>query len=84
MPDLTKGITWSQLSIEPPRIIEICGDERYVTGSLHEISETFHNLSVTRHVRCVTTEILNSMVDHAVIRFQHVVASGGSHIEHIM
>ena len=40
--------------------------------------------SVTKHLRCVTKEILKATVDHAVLRFQHVVASGGSHIEHIM
>ena len=40
--------------------------------------------SITKHVRCVTKEILNVTVDHAVLCFQHVVAAGGSHIEHIM
>ncbi|GFV86768.1 uncharacterized protein TNCV_3964981 [Trichonephila clavipes] len=40
--------------------------------------------SISRHVRCVTTEILNAIVDHAFLRFQHVFTSGASHIEHIM
>ncbi|GFX50203.1 hypothetical protein TNCV_2782251 [Trichonephila clavipes] len=40
--------------------------------------------SIMRHVRCVTTEILNETVVHADLRFQHVVACGGSHIHQIM
>ena len=38
----------------------------------------------SRIVWCVTTEILNTMVDHDVLTFQHVVAYGGSHTEHIL
>ena len=37
--------------------------------------------SITRHARYVTIEILNATVDHAVLRFQHVVGSSGLHIE---
>ncbi|GFU72707.1 uncharacterized protein TNCV_193941 [Trichonephila clavipes] len=40
--------------------------------------------SMARHVRCVTTDILNVTVDNSVLRFQHVVATGGSHIEHVI
>ena len=39
---------------------------------------------ITSLVRCVTTLILNASVVHAVLPFQHVVLSGGLHIEHIM
>ena len=40
--------------------------------------------SITKHVRCDTKEIANTTVDYVFLRFQLVVASGGSHIEHIM
>ncbi|GFS50906.1 hypothetical protein TNCV_4848001 [Trichonephila clavipes] len=57
----------------PPKLDFTKGRERHAPAA--ELKS-----SITRHVRCVTTEILNATVDHAVL----LVASGGSHIEHIM
>ncbi|GFV13988.1 hypothetical protein TNCV_524651 [Trichonephila clavipes] len=58
--------------------------ERTVDPSIQHASVAELKPDIKRHVRCVKTDILNATMHHAVLRFQHVVASGGSHIEHIM
>lgn len=75
----------------PPRSPDLNPCDFYLWGHLKDMVYRERHASVAdlkssikRHVRCVTPEILNATVDHAVLRFQHVVASGGSHIEHIM
>ncbi|GFW22233.1 hypothetical protein TNCV_1429871 [Trichonephila clavipes] len=60
--------------------IFICGDIWKIWFIDNHISVAELKTSITRHVRCVTT----AMVEHDVLRFQHVVASSGSHIDHII
>ena len=40
--------------------------------------------SVTKHVKCVTTEILNARVGLTLLLFQNIVVSGGSRIKQVM
>ncbi|GFW96553.1 transposable element tc3 transposase [Trichonephila clavipes] len=75
----------------PPRSPDLNPYDFYLWGLLKDIvyrkrhaSVAGLKSSITRHMRCVTTDILNVTEDHAILRFQHVVASDGSHIEHII
>ncbi|GFW16903.1 transposable element tc3 transposase [Trichonephila clavipes] len=75
----------------PPLSPELNSCEFYLWGHLKDMVYRERHAyvaelkpSLTRHVRRVTTKILNAVVGHAVLRFQHVVASSGSHIENMM
>ena len=75
----------------PPRSSDLNLCDFYVWGKQKDkvygaqhVSVVELKSSITRHVRCVKIEILNAAVDHAILRFKHVVASGSSHIEHIV
>ncbi|GBN36732.1 hypothetical protein AVEN_26635-1 [Araneus ventricosus] len=39
---------------------------------------------ITQHIHNINTETLQSVVKHAVLRFQLIVENGGQHIEHFL
>ncbi|GBN11659.1 hypothetical protein AVEN_102859-1 [Araneus ventricosus] len=39
---------------------------------------------IMRHIHNITTETLQSVVEHAVLRFQLIGENGGQHIEHFI
>ncbi|GFV87103.1 uncharacterized protein TNCV_5113211 [Trichonephila clavipes] len=75
---------WPPVSQDNPCNFYLLGHLKDMVYRERRVSVTELKSSIMRHIRRVTAAILNTTVDHAVLRFQPVVTCGGSHIKHIM